>query len=134
MRSAILSASKLIYGYHWRIQGGGCAAAHAPPQQDQFLSFSHTFSLKSVSVGGWRPPNGSAPPQREILDPPLVMNYNYRWQHRTHHFPTNETPPAFVNRISYKIYLHICNDRSTVKYVQMLDCNQRNLNVPPVLL
>ena len=44
----------------------------APPQQDQFLSFSHMFLLKSVCVRGWCPPNGSAPPQREILDPPLV--------------------------------------------------------------
>ena len=43
----------------------------APPQQDQFLSFSHMFLLKSVCIGGWCPPNGSAPPQREILDPPL---------------------------------------------------------------
>ena len=45
----------------------GGAPRRPPPQQDQFLSFSHTFSLKSVRVGGWRPP-----PQREILDPPLV--------------------------------------------------------------
>ena len=40
----------------------GGAAARAP-QQDQFLSFSHTFSPKSVRIRGWRPPpNGSAPP------------------------------------------------------------------------
>ena len=43
----------------------GAAPRRPPPQQDQFLSFSHTFSLKSVRIGGWRPP------QREILDPPL---------------------------------------------------------------
>ena len=43
-------------------------------QQDPFLSFSHTFSPKSVRVGGWcPPPNGSAPPQQEILDLPLVI-------------------------------------------------------------
>ena len=41
-------------------------AGAPPPQQDPFLSFSHSFSLKSVHVRGWRPP-----PQREILDPPL---------------------------------------------------------------
>ena len=35
---------------------------HAPPQQDQFLSFSHMFSPKSVRVGGWRPPTGWRPP------------------------------------------------------------------------
>ena len=34
---------------------GGAASAH-PPQQDPFLSFSHTFSPKSVCVGGQRPP------------------------------------------------------------------------------
>ena len=52
---------------------GGAAGAR-PPQQVQFLSFLHTFPLKSVRVGGWRPPppNRSAPPQREILDPPLI--------------------------------------------------------------
>ena len=36
-----------------------------PPQQDpflSFLSFSHTFSPKSVRVGGWRPPTGRRPP------------------------------------------------------------------------
>ena len=38
---------------HWRIRG---APRRAPPQQDQFLSFSHTFLPKSVCVGVWRPP------------------------------------------------------------------------------
>ena len=47
--------------------GGAAVHAPPPPQQDQFLSFSHTFLPKSVCIGGWRPP----PPQREILDPPL---------------------------------------------------------------
>ena len=50
----------------------GGAPQRVPPQQDQFLSFSHTFLLKSVRVRGWRPPNGSAPPQQEILDLPLI--------------------------------------------------------------
>ena len=62
---------KTISQNHWQIQGA--PPAHAPPQQDQFLSFSHTFLPKSVCVGGWCPPNGSAPPQWEILDPPLRM-------------------------------------------------------------
>ena len=56
---------------HWRIQG----APRRPPPQDQFLLFSHMFSLKSVRVGGWRPPPPPPPPpppQREILDPPLI--------------------------------------------------------------
>ena len=52
---------------------GGAPPAHAPsPQQDQFLSFLHMFLPKSVRVRGWRPPTGQRPPQREILDPPLV--------------------------------------------------------------
>ena len=46
------------YIEHWRIQGG--AAGTRPPQQDQFLSFLHTFLPKSVRVGGWRPPNGKS--------------------------------------------------------------------------
>ena len=45
---------------------------HVPPQQDPFLSFLHTFLPKSVRVEGWHPRNGLVPPQREILDPPLV--------------------------------------------------------------
>ena len=46
------------------------------PQQDQFLLFLHTFLPKSVRVGGWHPPNGSAPPQQEILDLPLVVKFS----------------------------------------------------------
>ena len=48
-----------IESYPLADPGGGGAAARAPPQQDQFLSFSHTFSPKSVRVGGWRPPTGN---------------------------------------------------------------------------
>ena len=51
----------------WSLADPG-GAPRRPPQQDQFLSFSHMFLLKSVRIGGWPPP-----PQREILDPPLVM-------------------------------------------------------------
>ena len=42
----------------------GAPPARAPsPQQDQFLSFSHTFSPKSVCIGGWCPlPTGWRPP------------------------------------------------------------------------
>ena len=62
------------YYYHWRIQGAPPAPPPPPPppQQDQFLSFLHTFLPKSVRIGGWRPPTGRRPPQREILDPPLI--------------------------------------------------------------
>ena len=41
--------------------------AHAPPQQDPILSFSHMFLPKSTHVGG------RCPPPREILDPPLPL-------------------------------------------------------------
>ena len=51
-------------------------APGAPPQHDPNLSFSHMFSLKSIRVGGWRPPNRSAHPQRKILDPLLILLCN----------------------------------------------------------
>ena len=67
-RSRGMNISEVISNSrHWRIQG----APVAPPQWDPILSFSHTFSLKSTHIRG-RPPNGSAPPQPEILDPQLV--------------------------------------------------------------
>ena len=47
-------------------RSGGGAAARATPQQDQFLLFLHTFSLKSVCVGGWHPP----PPMGRRPPPP----------------------------------------------------------------
>ena len=47
---------------------------HAPHKQDQILSFLHMFSPKSACVRGWRPlQQGLAPPQWEILDPPLII-------------------------------------------------------------
>ena len=60
-----ISPGKCKSSNHWRIQGGGAPRRGPPPQQDQFLSFSHTFSPKSVRVRGWHPPNGSAPPPTE---------------------------------------------------------------------
>ena len=52
----------------------GRGRRRTPPQQDQFLSFSHTFLPKSVCVRGWCPPNRLVPPQREILDLPLTLH------------------------------------------------------------
>ena len=46
--------------------------AGCTPLWDWILWFSHTFLPKSAHVGGPRPPNGSTPPLREILDRPLV--------------------------------------------------------------
>ena len=53
---------------HWRIQGG--RRWRAPPNGIQFFCFCMRFCQKAAAseVGA---PNGSAPPQREILDPPL---------------------------------------------------------------
>ena len=45
------------YMNYWGIQGAPPVCA---PQQDLFLSFSHTFLPKSVRVGGRRPPNGKS--------------------------------------------------------------------------
>ena len=40
---------------------GGRAAGALPPPQREFLLFLHTFPLKIVCVGGWRPsPNGKS--------------------------------------------------------------------------
>ena len=52
--------------------GGGVPGARHP-LQDPILSLSHKFSPKSAHVGGPHPPNGSTPPQWEILDPPLAL-------------------------------------------------------------
>ena len=48
---------------HWRIQGA--PPPPTPPQQDQFLSFLHTFLLKSVRIEGWRPPQRVSAPSTE---------------------------------------------------------------------
>ena len=55
---------------HWRIQGG-CHGARPPPTGSISFVFTYIFTEKCTR---WRlapPPNGSAPPQWEILDPPL---------------------------------------------------------------
>ena len=55
---------------HWWIQGAPPVCA---PQQDPILSFLYTFLPNSAHIGGWHPQRlGAPPPQREILDPPLV--------------------------------------------------------------
>ena len=55
--------------------GGSRGRRWRAPQRDPILSFSHTFLPKSTHVRGWHSPNGLAPPQREILDPPLTTFY-----------------------------------------------------------
>ena len=58
----------------YRIHLGG--ALPAPPQQDQFLLFSHTFLPKSVCVGGQRPP---PPTGRRPPPPPNGKSWIRHW-------------------------------------------------------
>ena len=53
-------------GKHWRIQGG--AAGARPLNRIQFFHFCICFCRKVPTSEV-----GAPPPQREILDPPLVM-------------------------------------------------------------
>ena len=69
MKMKVMCTKPLTYSL---VDPGGALPVHAP-QQDPFLSYLHMFLLKSVCVKGWHPPNGSAPPQWEILDPPLLL-------------------------------------------------------------
>ena len=49
-----------IYLTYYPLADPGGRRRHAPPQQDQFLSFLHTFSPKSVCVKVGAPPNGKS--------------------------------------------------------------------------
>ena len=51
----------------------GDAAGACSRQQDPILSFLHTFLPKSTCVRGQPPQQLGGPPQREILDPPLIL-------------------------------------------------------------
>ena len=63
-----------VVDLHTKVSG-----APPPPQQDQILSFLHMFSPISACFRGWRPlQRGLAPPQREILKPPL-MSIQYKF-------------------------------------------------------
>ena len=60
-----------MLGNHALADPGGAAGTCPPPQQDQFLFiFTYVFAEKCMRRR-LVPPNGSVPPQREILDPPL---------------------------------------------------------------
>ena len=67
--------NNLMISIQWRIYiQKFLARAPPPPQQDQILSYLHMFSPKSACVRGWCPlQRGLAPPQREVLDPPLPL-------------------------------------------------------------
>ena len=58
------------FNNHWWIWGGACQV-HAHPTGPNSFVFAHIFAEKHPH---WRstPPNGSTPPLREILDPPLT--------------------------------------------------------------
>ena len=56
--------------YHWRIQRG--AASACPPTGSISFIFAYVFAEKCMCQR-LAPPNGSVPPQWEILDPPLGL-------------------------------------------------------------
>ena len=58
---------------HWRIQGGAIGARPPPPPTGS-ISFIFTYVFaKMCTRQRLAPPNGSAPPQQEFLDPPLQV-------------------------------------------------------------
>ena len=57
--------------------GGGAGRAHASPYGTQFFHFRIHFCRKAPMSEVHAPPNGSTPPLREILDPPLRSIYAY---------------------------------------------------------
>ena len=80
------------------IGGSRGAPRHVPPQQDQFLSFSHMFSPKSVRIRGWHPPNGSVPPQQKILDPPLCNRNTFGEANIQYHDFDNQDSLTFTDK------------------------------------
>ena len=52
---------------------GGAPPARAPPTGSISFIFAYVFAEKCTLQRLAPPPNGLAPPQREILDPPLKM-------------------------------------------------------------
>ena len=59
---------------HWRIWGGG-AAGTCPPTGSISFVFTYVFAKKCTHQR-LAPPNGLAPPQWEILDPPLLFSFD----------------------------------------------------------
>ena len=57
----VLRVLSIIYKFTITLAGPGGCHQHAPPQQDPFLLFSHTFLPKSVCIGGRCPPTGQHP-------------------------------------------------------------------------
>ena len=75
--------TKRVYFQKWEplkhtaaiVSGGSTYKFPAPPpptNRTKFFRF-YMFSLKSACVGGWHPLRGLVPPQREILEPPLIV-------------------------------------------------------------
>ena len=64
----------LLQNFGWMSSIGGSRGvllACGPLQQDPILSFLHNFCQKAPTSEVGTPPNGSVPPQQEILDSPL---------------------------------------------------------------
>ena len=62
---------------HWRIQGG--ATACTPPTGSISFIFTYVFAKKYTHQRLVPPQWVSAPPQWEILDPPLKYTHNYTY-------------------------------------------------------
>ena len=60
-----------------RFIGGSRGAPPAPPQQDQFLLFSHMFLPKSVRIRGWHPPMGWCPPMGNPGSATEILNFEF---------------------------------------------------------
>ena len=75
----VLTSQSLTRKCMVTIGGSRGRCQHPPPQQDQFLSFSHTFLPKSIRVRGWHPPTGRRPP------PPPPPNGKSWIRHWTYH-------------------------------------------------
>ena len=70
-----LDSHRTHHGCHWRIQGVPLACT--PPTGLISFIFAYVFT-KKCTRRRLAPPNGSAPPQREILDPPLDVIWSKR--------------------------------------------------------
>ena len=83
---------------HTKVSG----ARAPPPQQDQILSFLHMFSPKSACVGGWHPlQQGLAPPQWEILDPPLLQYHRQASRGLKVQFKLSSSPAVYIAMYTY---------------------------------
>ena len=70
MKKTLRDSVESIDTVHWRIQGG--AAGARPPNRINFFRFRIRFRQKVYASEVGAPQRVGAPPQQEILDPPLL--------------------------------------------------------------